>query len=82
MEGVKRSMLSRRALLGGALVAGAAAAMPGAFLRPALAQAQAQAGATGADDVAAYAATEGVTFDGRQLRTDIARRPVERFSRA
>ena len=44
MEGVKRSMLSRRALLGGALVAGAAAAMPGAFLRPALAQAQAQAG--------------------------------------
>jgi phosphoribosylamine--glycine ligase len=40
-------------------------------------------GATPADARdAAYAATEGVTFDGRQLRTDIARRPVERFSRA
>lgn len=29
---------------------------------------------------AAYAATEGVTFDGRQLRRDIALRPVERFA--
>ncbi|MBF6619970.1 MAG: phosphoribosylamine--glycine ligase [Patulibacter sp.] len=40
-------------------------------------------GATPADARdAVYAATEAVTFDGRQLRTDIALRPVERFSTA
>ncbi|KHJ54131.1 cyclase [Aureimonas altamirensis] len=63
MEGVKRSMLSRRALLGGALVAGAAAAMPGAFLRPALAQAQAQAGRV--VDLTHTYDSDFPTFDGK-----------------
>lgn len=39
-------------------------------------------GATPADARdAVYAATENVIFDGRQLRSDIAARPVERYSR-
>lgn len=38
-------------------------------------------GATPADArEASYAAADGVTFDGRQLRSDIALRPVERFA--
>lgn len=40
-------------------------------------------GATPADARdASYAAAEGVTFDGRQLRSDIALRPVERYRQA